>query len=316
MASRDRARVLAEYSAKFDAYRNDELLIRELGSPTKAAIDLAISYSPAAAEPAAPAAGDTPESRPEPTEAWAKAAELVMDAESILPEEFLAPPADDTAPAADALPELTLEEALSEDITLPEDIAPAPAPEPAPEAVPAADTVSDAAPAAEAGWYRDGTSAAEEPPAPAVTALPERPAAETVSAASLKAEPVTLKVKPGKAPKAPFAPGGFIVFLLLLIVIGVPVTIVAVCLGLPFLAGGAGIVAVAVPFVLRAIPVLQLISDILLVFGSALASSAIGLLLAAFGLWVSVCLCWLWIGKVLCPLGRRLCRKKKQEVSE
>ena len=38
---------------------------------------------------------------------------------------------------------------------------------------------------------------------------------------------------------------------------------------------------------------------------------AVGLLLAWFGLWLSMELCWLWVGKALTGLGKRLCVREE-----
>jgi len=217
MASGDRERALADYAAKFDACEDPEALIEQIGTPTKAAISLALNCIPSAAAEAQPE---------KPTAA--------------VPAEQTEIPAPDVRPAAE---------------------------------VPTAETVTESA-------------AAPEP-------LPAVPAGRATAA------------------KAPIRAGGLIVFVLLLLVIGVPVTLAVVVLGLPFLACGVGIIAVTVPFALKAIAALKLISDLLLICGGGLAVSAIGLLLAAFGLWVIAALARLWIGGVLCPLARGLCRKKE-----
>ena len=187
------------------------------------------------------------------------------------------------------VPEFTLGEALSDvDFSLAEPAAAEPASESEPEPV----SVPEPAP----------VSVSEPEPEPIPEAKPEPAPVRPVSPA---------KPKPAKAKKAPLSPGGLILFLILLLLIGIPVTVAALCVGLPFLAGGAGLIALAIPFALRAISALKLIADLLLVFGSSLAASAVGLLLAAFGLWLSLTLAWLWLDKVVLPLGRRLCRKKE-----
>ena len=267
MASRDRERVLADYSAKFDACSDTEALVKLLGSPTKVAIDLAMNYAPA----------EPPKSEDAAIAELAEEPPVETLETAVLPE----------------VPEFTLEEALSDDdFSLAESTAES-VPEPEPEPIPAPEPEPASAPAPE--------------PIPEVKPEPA-PAPEVVPAAP--AQPVP-PAKPDKVKKGRFAPGGFILFLILLLLIGIPVTIAALCVGLPFLAGGAGLIALAVPFALRAISSLKLIADLLLVFGSGLAASAIGLLLAAFGLWLSLTLAWLWLDKVVFRLGRRLCRKKE-----
>ena len=104
---------------------------------------------------------------------------------------------------------------------------------------------------------------------------------------------------------------GLIAYLIPAIIIGLPITAVLVCVGLPFLAVGAAVVFSAVKGALAAVAALSLISDILLTVGVALIVCAVGLILFWLGLWLIMELCWLWVGKVLVPLGRKLCVKKE-----
>ena len=100
--------------------------------------------------------------------------------------------------------------------------------------------------------------------------------------------------------------GALIAYLVPAVVIGLPIAILLVCVGLPFLAGGAGLIFTAALQAMQFIAHLRLVSDVLLVAGGALVLCAVGLLLCWFGIWLSMELCWLWVGKALVGLGRRL----------
>ena len=103
--------------------------------------------------------------------------------------------------------------------------------------------------------------------------------------------------------------GALIGYLIPAVVIGLPVAVLLVCIGLPFLAAGAALIFTAVVQTLDFVARLRLVSDMLLTGGAALVACAVGLALCWFGLWLSMELCWLWVGKALIGLGRRLCVK-------
>jgi len=121
-------------------------------------------------------------------------------------------------------------------------------------------------------------------------------------------EPETVSArKPGKKLRA----GLLIVYLIPAIVIGLPVALILVCVGLPFLGAGAALGTVAVQQAVTLIGRMMMISDILLVAGAGLVLAAAALLLCWFGIWVSITLCRLWISGAVVGLGRRLCVKKE-----
>ena len=99
-------------------------------------------------------------------------------------------------------------------------------------------------------------------------------------------------------------------YLVAAVLIGLPVAVFLICLGLPFMLAGGALVATAVRQALSMIALLPLISDILLTLGGALCACALGLLLFWLGLWLSMELCWLWADRVLLGLGRKLCTKE------
>ena len=105
--------------------------------------------------------------------------------------------------------------------------------------------------------------------------------------------------------------GALIAYLIPAIILGLPVAVVLVCLGLPFLCGGGALICASVYEALQIIGHLRLVSDMLLTGGAALIGCAVGLLLLWFGLWLSMELCWLWVGKALTGLGRRLCVREE-----
>ena len=121
---------------------------------------------------------------------------------------------------------------------------------------------------------------------------------------------------PAEAPAAPEARvrvrgGALAAYLVPAILIGLPVTVALVCLGLPFLCGGAAVIVGAVYGGIQVITRLTLVSDMLLSGGFMLLLCAAGLVLCWFGLWLSMELCWLWAGRCVCGLGRRLCMREE-----
>lgn len=194
MSSWDRQKVLAEYEEKFSCCESEEKLIKELGSPTKNAVQLAASYVPTPPPAAIPVSPEKPDS----------------------------------------------EAAVSEE-------------------------------GVQIGFEDLPTLAENED---------DRIASENVR-------------NPKKTSSF-----GRAVFWILAIVIGIPVTIVAACVGIPFLGAGAGILLADVVTALKIAAGLHLLSDILLTIGAALLLCALGLLLCWLGIWISMELCYLWVAKV------------------
>ena len=153
------------------------------------------------------------------------------------------------------------------------------APEPEPDDTPKPET-----------WVFDAA------PAPAAEVLP------APEEAPEEALPVTEKRVRG---------GALAAYLIPAILIGFPIAVALVCLGVPFLCGGAALIGASVYEALQIFGSLTLVSDMLLVGGVTLLACAVGLLLAWFGLWLSMELCWLWVGKALVGLGKRLCVREE-----
>lgn len=119
---------------------------------------------------------------------------------------------------------------------------------------------------------------------------------------------------PADEPAAPgrkARPAALVFYTLLSLLIGLPIAIVLIALGVPFLAAGAGVAAFAIWGAAAVISCLTVVSDILLVLGVTIAAVAVGLLLAWLGLWISLELGYVWIGRVIFGLGGRLCFKKE-----
>lgn len=133
----------------------------------------------------------------------------------------------------------------------------------------------------------------EEVPVP-VPAAEEEPEAGEPAVPGRKARPVAL-----------------VFYTLVSLVIGLPIAVLLIALGVPVLAGGVGVIAAAVWAAAEVIGFLTMISDILLVAGVAAVAAAIGLLLAWLGLWISLELGYIWIGRVIFGLGGKLCFKKE-----
>ncbi len=147
-------------------------------------------------------------------------------------------------------------------------------------------------------WQEALDEAARESPR---TAEPEPPAPEAT-------EP-----EPPPAPERAreLRGGGVALFVLCLLVFGIPVTVVLAAVGVPFLVAGIGCAGLAAEQVFRSFGRFNLFSDMLLVWGCCMALAGIGLMLAWLGIWLSLSLCRLWLEKVLLPLARALCLKKE-----
>ena len=176
-------------------------------------------------------------------------------------------------------------------------------PSPAPESI-AVEPVEEPETGEEAPAEETAPVSAEE------TEAGEEPCAEAEGPAM---ETELLEEKSPAAPvrRRKVRPFGLIVAILFGLVIGMPVALVLIVLGIPFLVSGAATVAAAVWSVLAVVPALAMISDILVVVGLGLVICGLGLLLAWFGLWLSFELGYLWIGGVVLRLGRALTYKKE-----
>ncbi len=152
-------------------------------------------------------------------------------------------------------------------------------------------------------------------PDPAPPADPDAPQPETwvfepepVSAPEADPEPAVAEDAP---PRGRVRVAALIAYLIPAVVIGLPIAVVLICIGLPFLGAGAALIVTAIVQALRVIAALRLVSDILLTVGAALIACGVGIALCWLGLWISTKLCWLWVGRALTGLGRRLCLRRE-----
>ena len=117
--------------------------------------------------------------------------------------------------------------------------------------------------------------------------------------------------EPEPEPRGRVKRGALIAYLIPAIVIGLPIAVLLICIGLPFIAAGAALIITAATQALRVVGQLRMASDMLLTGGAALVVTAVGLALCWLGLWLSMELCWLWVGRALTGLGRRLCLRRE-----
>ena len=103
------------------------------------------------------------------------------------------------------------------------------------------------------------------------------------------------------------------VYVLFSLIIGLPVALLLILVGVPVLLFGGGIIALVVYAASSMITELSMFSDISLVAGTGLVICGVGLLIAWFGLWVSVELGSLWINSVVVRLGRAVCFEKEAD---
>ena len=159
-------------------------------------------------------------------------------------------------------------------------------------------------------------------PAPAVMPAeekPESPFAEFEDAPEEQPEalPVPVEELPLPEEEEPEKPArkvrafGLIVSILFGLVIGLPIAILLICIGIPFLALGAAVVGAAVAGVIEVVGMLSMVSDVLVVAGVGTAIAALGLLLAWFGLWLSIALGRAWIGGAVLRACRAMTYKKE-----
>lgn len=102
------------------------------------------------------------------------------------------------------------------------------------------------------------------------------------------------------------------IYTILAIVIGLPITIVLICIGIPFITAGGVLVAFIFWLAFFIISGLSMVSDILMCAGIALVVCAIGLVLFWFGLWLSISLAKGFISGCVLRPGHRLCVKKEE----
>ena len=191
--------------------------------------------------------------------------------------------------------------------------APDSAAESAEEGSQTSDPAESAAPAEESGPVFGAGAELDEEQSQAIESAPE-----PVQLPEPEPEPEPAPQEAAPEESAPEGPrrrlraGGAVlaVYTIFAIIIGLPVAVVLIAVGLPFLLLGGGIIAAAVFSAVSVVPLLGMFSDILLVSGAGLVFCAVGLVLAWLGAWISISLGSAWIGGAVLRLGRRLCWKE------
>lgn len=106
-------------------------------------------------------------------------------------------------------------------------------------------------------------------------------------------------------------PVALVFYIIASVIIGLPIALILILIGVPFLLLGGGVIVGAIYAAAHIIPALSMFSDVFLVAGTGLGIAGIGLLIAWFGFWVSIELGCAWIGGVIFRLGGKLCFKKE-----
>ena len=304
MAPADREAVLRGVSARFAERGDDDAVIRELGSPTFAAVQVLRGYTP-----------PDPEEHPEAyiVEQPAPEAETPPEAEAAAepPEQGPAPgpeavPQPETAPAREEEPVPEQTEADTAEENAAEESAAGEGPEPEGETPPeepdAAGESGEAAPpeeepAAEPAPAEDGApedfpdieailEEAEEAAAASELPPPEPEGAEAGAAPEQPPEGLGVPVWGPPRPRA--KPALLALYVLGAVVLGLPVTVLitAAALAVLLLAGGvlyAGGLAISFCFL-----GLTVVADILMCAGAGLVLVGMGLPLACLAVWIFV----------------------------
>lgn len=190
-------------------------------------------------------------------------------------------------------------------------------PTPAPESMPLDTTESIENPDESVADISEEAAAQEKEEAPAGEAAEAFAGEKEEAESSEKAAPAgelpagLVEEQAQPAPKRRLRPFGLIVAILFGLIFGVPIALVLILIGVPFLVAGIAVIATDVWCVLSAVPPLTMLSDILVVVGAGAVICGIGLLVTWFGLWLSFELGYLWIGGVVLRLGRALTYKKE-----
>ena len=297
MAPADREAVLRGVSARFAERGDDDAVIRELGSPTFAAVQVLRGYMP-----------PDPEEHPEAYIVEQPAPEAETPPES---EAAAEPPEQGPAPLPEAVPQPETEPAREEEPVPAEESAagegaagegPEPEGETPPEEPDAADEAGEAAPpeeepAAAPAPAEDGApedfpdieailEEAEEAAAASELPPPEPEGAEAGAAPEQPPEGLGVPVWGPPRPRA--KPALLALYVLGAVVLGLPVTVLitAAALAVLLLAGGvlyAGGLAISFCFL-----GLTVVADILMCAGAGLVLVGMGLPLACLAVWIFV----------------------------
>lgn len=323
MAPQDREAVLRGVNARFDEEGDDAAVIASLGSPTFAAVSVLRGYTPP--EEGASDSVPMPEPRrarpePKPVEPEPEEPEAPEEAE---PEE----PEAESAEADEPSPVEPVPEAES---TEPAEPAPEPEappaepetePEPEPEQpeIPAEPAEPETAEEpAEAEAPEDAVGPAEEPEEPdepeesgTEAEGPGEPAepdeAEEPEEAEESPDLPPFWGGPPELPKPPKAKVGLLILYIILgVVVGLPLTVLFACVALGIFGCGGALIAAAALLVSFCFLGMGVVADILLLAGAALVLAALGLLLLFFAVWFFI-RCVVGFVNLILRKGREWC---------
>lgn len=329
MAPQDREAVLRGVNARFDEEGDDAAVIASLGSPTFAAVSVLRGYTPP--EEGASDSVPMPEprrARPEPKPVEPKPIEPEPE-EPAAPEE--AEPEEPEAESAEAdepspvepVPEAEsiepAEPAPEPETAVPAEPETGPEPEPEQPEIPAEPAEPEAAEEpAEAEAPEDAAGPAEEPEEPDE---PEEPGTEAEGPEG-PAEPDEA-VEPEEAEESPDLPpfwggppelpkppkakvGLLILYIILGVVVGLPLTVLFACVALGIFGCGGALIAAAALLVSFCFLGMSVVADILLLAGAALVLAALGLLLLFFAVWFFI-RCVVGFVNLILRKGREWC---------
>lgn len=323
MAPQDREAVLRGVNARFDEEGDDAAVIASLGSPTFAAVSVLRGYTPP--EEGASDSVPMPEPRrarpePKPVEPEPEEPEAPEEAE---PEE----PEAESAEADEPSPVEPVPEAES---TEPAEPAPEPEappaepetePEPEPEQpeIPAEPAEPETAEEpAEAEAPEDAVGPAEEPEEPdepeesgTEAEGPGEPAepdeAEEPEEAEESPDLPPFWGGPPELPKPPKAKVGLLILYIILgVVVGLPLTVLFACVALGIFGCGGALIAAVALLVSFCFLGMGVVADILLLAGAALVLAALGLLLLFFAVWFFI-RCVVGFVNLILRKGREWC---------
>ena len=330
MAPQDREAVLRGVNARFDEEGDDAAVIASLGSPTFAAVSVLRGYTPPEEgasesvpmpdprrprpepkpvepepiepEPEEPEAPDEPEpeAAAEPVGAEGPSAEEpVPEVESAEPEE--PSPAVPEGPDAEPEPEepAVPEPETPEQPETPE--APVEAEEPEnPEEPEAVESPEDAAEPVEETEEADETE-------PAAAGPDDTWEAEVPEEAEENPDLPPFWGGPPELPKPPKAKVGLLILYIILgVVVGLPLTVLFACVALGIFGCGGALICTAALLVSFCFLGMSVVADILLLAGAALVLAALGLLLLFFAVWFFI-RCVVGFVNLILRKGREWC---------
>ncbi|MGI6027227.1 MAG: hypothetical protein ACOX7G_09705 [Candidatus Scatomorpha sp.] len=323
MAPQDREAVLRGVNARFDEEGDDAAVIASLGSPTFAAVSVLRGYTPpeegasdsvpmpeprrakpepkpAEPEPIEPGEPETPEEA-EPEEAETESAEA-DEPSPIEP----APEAESAEPAAPEEPAAEPEAAApAEPETIPE-----PEPEPEQPEIPAEPAEPEATEEPEeAEAPEDESEPAEEPEEAETEPVEIEEFAEAVEPEEAEESPDLPPFwgGPPELPKPPKAKVGLLILYIILgVVVGLPLTVLFACVALGIFGCGGALIATAALLVSFCFLGMSVVADILLLAGAALVLAALGLLLLFFAVWFFI-RCVVGFVNLILRKGREWC---------